>query len=111
MAVHRFDGEALRRNRRRHSLTQARLAEAAECSRNIVNRAEVESRCSDRMVKRFAEVLGIPPEDLYRESVLRQGAELTPKERRVVEIMRSGEEAQQAIWNLALGVEAVARRA
>ena len=111
MAKRPFHGDALRQARRAKHLTQRELAALIGCSRNIVNRAEVESKCSDRMASRMARELGTPLEDLYRKFADEQADTLNDRERRVLEIMRMGPEAASAVWHFALGVEASARKA
>jgi DNA-binding XRE family transcriptional regulator len=100
-----FNGDALRRVRRERFLTQAQLAAKASCSRNIVNRAEVEGKCSDRMSERFANVLGVQSEIFYETAAAPQESGTSATEKRVLEIMRSSANACKAIWHFALGVE------
>ncbi len=103
-----FDGESLRRIRRTRGLTQKGLAEKAGCSRNIVNRAEIDSKCSERMTNRFAQVLGVPAHQLYRETINgKANGKLSGREERVLGIMRSSGDASRAIWHFALGVESL----
>ncbi len=100
-----FNGEALCRLRRERGLTQAQLAKQAGRSRNIVNRAETQSKCSPESAKRLADAMGIPLEGLLEDPASRSKVLLTKEQSRVVQVMGSSPEATQAIWHFALGVE------
>ena len=99
---HRFKGELLRKARRRAGLTQRQLADKVGRSRNLIGAAETTDALSKAVAHACARALGLSPDALY-EDILVGGAELTPAERQVVEIMRRDAALADHIMAFAMG--------
>lgn len=96
------DGAAIRRNRRLQGFsTQAAFARRVRTTTRIVSNAE-NGRASEKMMLRFAEVLGVCVEQLYRAVPLGP-LDLTAQEEAVLDIMRTNAANALAICSFAMG--------
>ena len=96
-----LNGKALRRARFSKGWRQTDLADKARCCKNTVSIAERQGRCSAKLAKRFAEALEIAVSVLYRPDVEKMG-DLSPREQRVVQIMRRTRQDARRIHMFAL---------
>lgn len=103
----KWDGDALRRLRRKLGYDQRRIAHLTGFSRNTVGAAERTGRGSNRLWHAIAAALGTTAEALRRDPARDMRTLLNSQEARVIGVMRASPAAAARILAFALGCESL----